>query len=227
MENSGSYSSNLTLDERQAKRISDRIYATLGTFKAEDCYCYDDNDGQEYYICYEDKALVYNYAADAWYVYTGLNITSMCNTEDELLFGTADGKVKVLSDLYLSDDGEPIDSYWQSGSMDMGKNYMRKLMSELWVSMKPQEASKVIVTVQTDKKSEFTEKPIESSLATFAHQDFEHFTFNVNRRPQVKKLKIKAKKFAFLKIIFRTDDLHTTATVLSVDPKIRETGYAK
>ena len=59
-----------------------------------------------------------------------------------------------------------------------------------------------VVTVQTDKKSEFTEKTIESRLATFEHMDFEDFSFSTNRKPQVKKLKIKAKKFAFLKIIF-------------------------
>ena len=100
-------------------------------------------------------------------------------------------------------------------------------MSELWVSMKPQAHSKVIVTAQTDKKSEFTERIIESRLSTFEHMDFEAFSFATNRKPQVKKLKLKAKKFAFLKIIFKTKDLYTSATVLSVDPKIRETGYVK
>ena len=225
--NTSSYSSNLTIDERQAKRISDRIYATLETFRAADCYCYDDNDGQEYYICYGDEALVYNYAADAWYYYTGLNIHSMCNTDTLLLFGTEDGRICSLSEEYLNDDGTVIDCVWESGSLDFGKNYLRKFMSEIWVSMKPQAHSKVTVTVQTDKKSEFTEKTIESRLATFEHMDFEDFSFLTNRKPQVKKLKIKAKKFAFLKIIFRTKDLYTSAIILSADPKIRETGYVK
>lgn len=67
--NNSSYSSNLTIDERQAKRISDRVYATLATFEFSRCYCYDDKDHQEYYVCYDKKALVYNYAADAWYYY--------------------------------------------------------------------------------------------------------------------------------------------------------------
>ena len=225
--NTSSYSSNLTIDERQAKRISDRIYSTLGSFKAEDCYCYDDNHNQEYYICYGNEQLVYNYPANAWYYYTGLNIHSMCNLDDMLLFGTDDGRICELSDEYLNDDGVAIDCIWESGSIDFGKNYMRKFMSEIWVSMKPQAHSKVTVTVQTDRKSEFAEKGIESRLASFEHMDFEDFSFSTNRKPQVKKLKIKAKKFAFLKIIFRSNDLYTSAIILSADPKIRETGYVK
>ena len=221
------YSASLSSDERNAIRISDRIYATLETFDTAKCYCYDDNYAQEYYICYGNEALVYNYPADAWYYYTGLNIHSMCNMDDKLLFGTEDGRICELSEEYLNDDGAPIDCVWESGSLDFGKNYMRKFMSELWVSMKPQAHSKVIVTVQTDRKSEFTEKTIESRLSTFEHMDFEDFSFNTNRKPQVAKLKIKAKKFAFLKIIFRTKDLYTSAVVLSADPKIRETGYVK
>ena len=221
------YSAALSADERNAKRISDRIYATLESFDVKNCYCYDDNDGQEFYICYGNEQLVYNYPADAWYYYTGLNICSMCNINEKLLFGTTDGYICELSEEYLNDDGAAIDCNWESGSLDFSKNYMRKFMSELWVSMKPQAHSKVEVTVQTDKKSEFTERTIESRLSTFDHMDFSAFSFATNRKPQVKKLKLKAKKFAFLKIIFRTSDLYTSATVLSVDPKIRETGYVK
>ena len=221
------YSAALSADERNAKRISDRIYATLGMFDVKNCYCYDDNFNQEYYICYGNECLVYNYPADAWYYYTGLNIHSMCNIEDQVLFGTDDGYICELSEEYLNDDGDYIDCLWESGSIDFGKNYLRKFMSELWVSMKPQAHSKAVVTVQTDKKSEFTERVVESRLSTFSHMDFAAFSFATNRKPQVKKLKIKAKKFAFLKILFKSKDLYTSATVLAIDPKIRETGYVK
>ena len=225
--NNSRYSSNLSTDERQAKRISDKINGTLSTFKAADCYCYDDNFNQEYYICYKDKCLVQNYAADAWYVYTGLIINSMCNIDEKALFGDNKGKIKELSSEYMSDDGELIDSYWESGSMDFGKNYMRKLMSNIWVSVKPQSHSYVEVTVMTDKRSTYTQKVVESSLASFADLSFEHFSFKVNRKPRMKRLKIKAKKFVFLKIILISDQADYGATVLAVSPKIRETGYAK
>lgn len=63
--NATGYVSNLTIDERQAKRISDRITSTLAGFSSAQCYCWDDNDNQEYYICWQGQALVHHYAADA------------------------------------------------------------------------------------------------------------------------------------------------------------------
>ena len=46
--NANSYSSNLSKDERQAKRISDRVYAALSDYDFSKCKCWDDNDHQEY-----------------------------------------------------------------------------------------------------------------------------------------------------------------------------------
>lgn len=229
-ENTSPYSAEITRDERMAIRISDRIYSTLEEFVPEKCYCYDDNDKQEYYIWYNSKALVYNYAADAWYTYTlpnNLKVTAMCNIHDDLVFGMDDGNIRILSDHYFNDDGEIIDCYWESGSIDFGKPYQRKFMSQLWVGVKPQASSKVTITIATDKKSEYTERIIENSFLDFWNINFADFTFSVNRKPQIKKLKIKAKKFAFLKFIVKNNEPDSSATVLMIDPKVRETGYVK
>ena len=228
--NSSPYSADITRDERMAVRISDRIYSTLGSFNLKECYCYDDNESQEYYIWNGNKALVWNYAADAWYVYTAptdTNVCTMCNVHSDLIFGFDDGTVRILSFNYFNDDGEVINCYWESGSIDFGKPYQRKFMSELWIGVKPQVTSKVTITVSTERKSDYTERVIENSLIDFWNINFADFTFKVSRKPQVKKLKIKAKKFAFLKFILKTQDLNSSATVLMIDPKIRETGYVK
>ena len=229
-DNTSPYSADITRDERMAIRISDRIYATLETFDPEHCYCYDDNDGQEYYIWYEGNGLVYNYAADAWYTYTTpneLSVCSMSNVHEDLIFGFSDGTIRILSERYFNDDGEIIDCYWESGSIDFGKPYQRKFMSQLWVGIKPQASSKVTVTIATDKKSEYTERIVDNSLIDFWNINFGDFSFKVNRKPQIKRLKIKAKKFAFLKFILKSKELDSSATVLLIDPKIRETGYVK
>ena len=228
--NTSRYSTALSIDERQAKRISDRIYATLETFNFKDCICYDDNDAQEYYIWDGNKALVYNYPADAWYTYTAPGtdkVCSMCNIYDDTLCGMNDGTIRILSNNYFNDDGTAFESYWESGSIDFGKPFMRKFMSEVWVGIKPLAESKVTITIATDKKGEYTERTIDSSLIDFWHINFADFSFQVNRKPQIKKLKIKAKKFAFLKFILKSQELDSTATVLMIDPKIRETGYVK
>ena len=225
--NNGSYSSNLTVDERQAKRISDRIYATVRKFDLERCYCYDDNWGQEYYICQGGRALVHNYAADAWYYYEDFDAVCMANFRGELLYGTSDGKLMHFSTDYLNNDGRAIDAYWESGSMSFGQDYQRKYSAMLWVGVKPESSAEINVTVQTDRSSSYTEKMVTSSLANFAHVNFSKWSFATNRKPQMSRLKIKAKKFVFYKLIFRTSAADSTATILAADIRVRFTGYAK
>jgi hypothetical protein len=225
--NTSSYASNLSRDERQAKRVSDRIYASLREFDLSKCYCWDDNNSQEYYICYNGKALVCNYAADAWYCYDSFDVSCMVNHRGELYIGSSDGKIKHLSTAYAFDDGEAIEAYWESGSMSFGMDYMRKYSAQLWVGIKPEENAEVTVTVMTDKKSSYSEKVITSTLATFANANFARWSFKTNRKPFMTRLKIKAKKFVFYKLIFKTDTPATTATILAADIKVRYTGNAK
>lgn len=225
--NNGSYASNLSVDERQAKRLSDRITATPDSFTPEQCYCWDDNDGQEYYICFGEKALVYNYAVDAWYLYDSFPVSCMVNFQGGLFYGTKDGKFSELSYRHRTDFGHPIQSYWESGSIDMDKDFMRKYSAMLWVGIKPEEHGEVLVTVQTDKKSTYAQKVVSSSLSTFTHADFSRWSFNTNRKPHMARLKIKAKKFVFYKLIFQTQATDSTVTVLSADLRVRYTGYTR
>lgn len=230
--NNASYSSNLNHDERQAKRISDRINATLKQFDIPHCIAYDDNYNQEYYVCYDGKALVQNYASDAWYFYDNFPVSAMVSHKNELYIGTPDGRLMHISYLYLSDDAysenaHPIVSYWESGSMSFGADFKRKYSAQMWVGLKPESGSKVSVTVQTDRKSTYVEKDVSSDLATFTKMDFADFSFAVNRKPQMKRLKIKAKKFVFYKLIFEGDVLGKTATILATDIRVRYTGNAK
>ena len=128
---------------------------------------------------------------------------------------------------YLSNDGRAIDAYWESGSMSFGKDYQRKYSAMLWGGVKPESSAEVEVTVQTDRSSSYTEKLVSSSLANFAHVNFAKWSFATNRKPQMSRLKIKAKKFVFYKLIFRTSAADSTVTILAADIRVRFTGYAK
>ena len=225
--NSSYYTSNLTRDERQAKRISDRVWASLKTYDTASCYCYDDNDAQEYYICHDGEALVYNYAADAWSRYTALPVSCMANIGGELYIGSPDGKLKHFSYEWLWDDGEPINAYWESGSMGFNQDYMRKYSAVLWVAIKPESNGEVYVTVQTDRSSTLNEKVVDTSLSTFSKANFGNWSFIVNRKPHLQRLKIKAKKFVYYKLIFKSFNAGTRATIVAADIRVRYTGMAK
>jgi hypothetical protein len=226
--NSSYYTSNLTRDERQAKRISDRVWAALQGYDTEHCYCYDDNDAQEYYVCYNGDALVYNYAADAWSHYTEFPVACMANIGEELYIGTPDGKIRHFSGDYMDDDGIAISAYWESGSMSFNQDYMRKYSAMAWVGVKPESSTELYISAKTDKKTCDT-KVIRTKAYSF---DFTQFAFDTlqfddHYDPQMYREKIKAKKFVFYKLTFSCISAGTRCTVLAADIRVRFTGFAK
>ena len=214
-------------DERLAKRISDRVYASLSGFVLKDCVCFDDDYHQEYYIAYNGNALVHNYASDAWYFYTDFDAQCFASIDGVLYFGTSEGEVRYLDPNMRNDAGEPIDAYWESGAMDFGQDYRRKYSAQIWVGLKPSEHSEVYVTVQTDKKSQYTEKVVEREMATFAKADFSDWVFITNYKPSMQRLKIKAKKFTYYKLIFKNRSDSAYATIVAVDMRVRFNGYVR
>lgn len=221
------YSSNLSSDERQAKRISDRVYKTLSGMDVEKCVCWDDDYSQQYFIAFGKTALVHNYAADAWYYFSNFDAVCFLSFHGELYFGTSAGDLRKLEDGERSIAGEDIDAYWESGSMDFGEDYRRKYIAQIWVGLKPTEYSEVTVTVQTDRKSVYTEKVVQRKMATFENADFSDWSFETNYKPFMQRLKIKAKKVTYYKMIFKNRSDTTGATVVALDMRVRYNGYVK
>ena len=233
--NSNYRGSSLSRDERQARRISDRVFATLHKFDTKNCVCYDDNYNQEYYICdpASSRALVCNYAADAWFLYTNFRMFRPFSHRNELYYGGSDGTVYIVSPKYSADGSadaqtlSPIDCYWESGAMSFGQDYKRKYSAMLWLGIKPDGHASVDVTVATDRSASFGQKEVSYDLLDFENINFEDFTFQTNDKPQMTRLKIKAKKFVFYKLILKTNSNNTNVTVTSADIRVRYTGYAK
>ena len=221
------YSTNLTSDERQAKRLSDRIFDTLSGMDLEKCVCWDDDYTQQYFISYNGCALVHNYACDAWYYYTNFDAVCFMSFNGDLYFGTSKGEVRKLDNDERSIAGEDIDAYWESGSFDFNMDYRRKYIAQIWVGLKPTENSEVTVTVQTDRKSVYTEKLVQRKMASFENADFSDWSFETNYKPYMQRLKIKAKKVTYYKIIFKSVSDTTDATIVALDLRVRYNGYVK
>lgn len=212
--NGSSYSANLSVDERQAKRISDRIYDTLRKMDFTKCHCYDDNLNTEYYIMDENgNCLVQNYTSDAWYYYTGLNARVGMAVDGKMYFGTYDGKIILLDETKMADMGTPIDCLWESGSMDFGSSNMRKYSALMWVGVKAEDHSGVTVTVKTDRSVENTEVDVEPE-----------FEFDM---PKITRTKVKVKKFVYYKLCFKTNSANSRVTVVDTEIKVRYTAQAK
>lgn len=112
-------------------------------------------------------------------------------------------KSSHLSRQYRNDDTEEIDAYAATGSMDFDKDWLLKYSPMLFVAIQPETNARITVTAQSNRRSDYPEKVVASSLATFTHADFRHWSFRTNRKPQVDRLKLKVKKATFYKLFSR------------------------
>lgn len=220
---SGAYG-DLGDSERQAVRRSDRVSRTLGGFDLGACAVFDDGERQELYLVCGGEALVYNYAADAWYAYDNFPAACLALAGGELYFGTPEGALMRLSRDFRNDAGAEIDAYWESGAMAFGRDWQRKHCPELWVAMKPEGQGRVTVTAQSDRRSDYAEKVIASGLSTFRNASFACLSFGTNRKPRVRRVKLRVKKFTYCKLIFASRSASAAATILSADFHVRAIG---
>ncbi|MGE4485345.1 MAG: hypothetical protein AB7C97_09590 [Oscillospiraceae bacterium] len=222
-----STSGNITGDQRNAKRISDRIEKTLEDFTLSEVTAYNDKFNHEYYAVQGGTAVVNNYRNDTWYIYEDFPAVCMADLNGEIYFGTDTGTIRHVSRDHRGDDGVAISARWESGAMPFGADFRRKYAAMLWIGVKPESATKLSVTLQTDTKNDFATKVIERTRATLLFTDFANWSFATNRRPYMSRIKLKAKKFTFYKLIFTSDTINTTATVVSADIRVRYAGNVR
>ena len=211
---STSSSGNINGDERNAERISQRVEETIRSFDLSSAKTFYDKYAHEYYVIGTNgTALVHGIDADSWYVYTNFDARCLINYMDELYYGTADGYLRHFSTDYFSDVGESIDAYWESGSMPFAADFQRKYSAMLWVGIRPDDNGYLEVTAKTDRKTDFAVYDVE--------------TADASRVPEMNRIKLKAKKFTYYNLILANNTPDTTATVVSVDIRVRGTGYVR
>lgn len=216
-----------TRTERNVKRVSDRVENTLAGFDLTRCVTFDDERRQEFYICCGSEALIHNYGNDTWYCYDHFPVRCMVSVEGEICFGDDKGNIMHLSRDYRNDALEEIDAYWESGSMDFQKDWKRKYSANIWVAIKPESQSRVTVTAQSNRKSDYAEKVVSYGLASLGNANFAHWAFGTNRKPQVQRVRMKVKKFTFCKLIFSSCSASSTSTILGVDVRVRYAGNVR
>lgn len=218
---------NITADTRNASRISDRVRATLSGFIFKAVTTFNRLRESEYWFLYNGKAMILNYAADAWYLYDNMPFVSMLEIDGRVYGFTRDGMVRHVSEQYRNDDGEEISAYAETGSMDFDRDWLLKYSPMIFVAIKPESGARVHVTVETNRRSDYPKKLVSAGLAGFNHVDFAHFSFGTNRKPKVKRVKLKVKKATFYKLIFESNSASATVTLLETDIQLRYAGNVK
>lgn len=222
-----SYASYISNNENNAKRISDRVASTLKDFDLKKVLTANIKADHEFWFLHGTRALILNYANDSWYLYDGLPFSRIVEHEGTVIGFSDNGAVVEFSQKYRSDNGAPIGCYAATGAMDFDRDWLLKYSPMIFVAMQPASNARIKVTVETNRRSDYPEKTVAYSLATFLHVDFNHFSFATNRKPQVKKVKMKVKKATFYRLIFKSNSASATATVIETDIRLRYAGNVK
>jgi hypothetical protein len=229
-------------DERYATKISDMVRYSLKRGYSDKLITCDDDFRKTYYVFlndYEGTLLVNRYdlnKGNTWCIYKSTLFKNVryammhggemvfCNDTEAFKF--VDG---LTTDTTTDDNGttQPIKALWESGFMHFGADFRRKYSSEIYVSVLPQSDSHIIVTAETDKRSDYLEKEIVNNIFQWDNANFADWTFNTNDRPTINRVRLKVKKFIYYKLIFRIEKPGAQGTILSVDQKVRFASMAK
>lgn len=225
---SGSSSSAyISANENNANRISDRVASLLRENFPDGIRTANLREGREFWFLRQGKALILNYALNVWYYYDSLPFDRVLEIGSEVYGFGAGGDVVHFSRSYHSDNGAAISCYGATGFMDFSKDWIYKYSPMVFVAMKPESGARITVTANSSRRSLYPEKTVAANLATFEHMDFAHFSFSTNRNPQTRRVKLKVKKAAFYRLVFKSESASATATVIEADVKLRYAGQVK
>ncbi len=207
-------SSGLTGDPRNAQRVSGKVERTLRSFDLGRVRTFYDKFSHEYYVLSTDgRALVQDLETGAWYLYTGLDATALINYGEELYSGTSYGALRRYSQEYLTDNGEAIPAFWESGAMDLGVDIRRKYLADLWVGVVPEGHGYLKVRASS-------QCGCHGAAAEFDGEGMPGET-------SLRRLKLRVRRFTFLKLRFENSRPDTTATVVSMELRVRAGGYIR
>lgn len=229
-------------DERYAKRVSDKVRRSLKGADISRIVACDDSYAKTYYLFLNDEegtVLVNRYdigKEGVWCIYSSqlcTNVQQAVMSHGVMVFSNGTELFcfsdSVSMDAAADPEGEPtaIPALWESGYMDFGADFKRKYSSQIYVSMLPQTNSRAVITAATDKRSEYLEKTIRTSLFGFGNFSFSRLTFDTNATPRIQRVRLKVKKFVYYKLIIRVDEPGAGATILGYDQAVRFASMAK
>ena len=205
-------------DERNANYISKRVQETLDSKDLSTALTIDWEKNYEYLICFDNIVVIYNYRLNVWYKFELKdNVTSLYIREDNLYFGTDDGRIMKFDPDLESDQELSINAHWESGFYDFQSEYLQKFVDEMYISIQPSVSTSVDVTYETDRNPLSQVYTAAINLFTFNNINFGNFTFLTSVVPQPFRLKIRAKKFVYFKLNLDNDTNDEKLTVLSIN----------
>ncbi len=206
-----------TKDERNAQVISSKVEMWLNEKDLSKVVTLDNQKDKEYWIAIDKEILIYNYENDCYFLLQIPDkITSFIVKDDVIYAGTENGKIIEFGYDLTTYDNEVIDAEWQSGYYDFGTEEHRKTMRTLWLTLKPWVKTSLEINYISDRDSGSEAKEVENRCFSYKSMNYANMTYNTQRSVKPFRIKLKAKKFAFLKLILKNRVKDEKVTINSI-----------
>lgn len=206
-----------TKDERNAEVISQRIQEWLNEKDLRKAITMDYQELKEYWLAVENQIMIYNYGNSTFYLLEiPVKITSLLSSQGIIYLGTEKGEIMEFNEEETSYNGEIIEAIWESGFYDFEVEYKRKTMRILWIALKPWARTSLVVNYVSDREMGTDEKEIENHCLSYRYWSYADMTYNTNYSIKPFRIKLKAKKFAFLKLVLSNNKIDEKLTVNSI-----------
>jgi len=215
-------------DERNAVYISKKVQPSLDDVDLTTAKTIDWEEKGEYWLAVGNTIWIYNYRNGTWYKFE-LTDTPTCFIviNSEMHFGTTNGQIMKFDADLRNDNGADMTYRWEMNLYDFQTKWLQKFLNRIWISMQPGSKEKVTVKWQTDRDTSTQTYDIQYSLMDYSKIDYSNWSYLTYYNPQPFRLKIKAKKFVYFKLILENTTNTEKATILSISLLTRTGGEAK
>lgn len=148
-----------------------------------------------------------------WYLWTGLDVQTWFEYEDELYFGSGDGRIigfndsdGVYTDQLYTDCGKPYKAFWDTPYYTFGELARYKTLKGFWLMVAPERRSSVAVYYRYRGGLKLARRRTLDRFSGFDDVDFERFTFSTDDAPYVMATNAKAKKFMVIQFRLENDE---------------------
>ena len=215
-----------TKDERNAQIISERIQEWLNSKDLSKAITMDYQELKEYWIAVGKEIMIYNYGNSTFYLLEiPEEVASLITYDGEIYLGTTRKIYQFSEDTTYA--GNVIEAEWQGGFYDFEAEYRRKTMRMLWLALKPESRTSVNINYISDRDSGEEDKEISALTIDFGNISFADFSFELSRSVKPFKVKLKAKKFTFLKLVLSNKKKGERLTINSISIKKSYGGESK
>lgn len=223
-------------DERNATIVSDRVKELLLEEELENAITYDYQKQKELWINIGELVYIYNYGNDTWYVYDNIKAYNFIEIDGKLYYNS-DGTVEVFGRYELGgvtyqgrdDNGTPVYAKMELGFTDFGINNLTKNTRKVWVTINPENRTSLVFNFETDEDflDVTNEQEIIYAFLDWNDVDFNFFPFTANPNPQGERLKIRAKKYQYIKFIFENNRIGQGLTIINFEVQADVSGEVK